>query len=219
MREDEIHSAMSVLRQATNPLKKQRAVTDRTSERDPFRILISAMLSLHIRDAVLAEEASERLLALADTPQALVCLPVPRIREAISPIDSSRPRAHHILETCKFLVERYDGRVPDSRTELMALPGIGPKTASFIVIQAYQKPAICVDMHVHRITNRWGYVSTKSPEKTETVLRAKLPRDYWLELGEELTALGDHYCFPQLPNCLTCPVKAYCDRVGVMRSQ
>jgi len=219
MREEEIHSAIKTLRQATQRWRKPLAPGNLSSGRDPFRVLISVILSLHIRDVGTAEDAAERLLALADSPQAMVRLTADQIREVIATVDFYRPKAHQILQICKILIERYGSRVPDSREELMALPGIGPKTASLIVMQAYNKPGICVDMHVHRITNRWGYVRTKSPEKTEMELRSKLPRDYWHEISDELSALGDHYCLPRWPKCLGCPVNAYCDRVGVVRSQ
>jgi endonuclease-3 len=217
MREEEIHSAIQALRQVTP--RGNSGIGKRASGRDPFRVLISALLSLHIRNAAVAENAAESLLALADTPQTMMRLTPDEIQNAIAAVDFRRPKAHHILQICKILVERYNGRVPDQRDELMALPGIGPKTASQIVIQAYNKPGICVDMHVHRITNRWGYISTKSPEKTESALRSKLPRVYWNEISEELGALGDRYCLPRWPKCLSCPVNAYCDRVGVIRSQ
>ena len=219
MRENEIHSAIQTLRRATRGRDKSRSAGSPTSRRDPFRVLITAMLGLHIRDTVVARQASEALLLLADTPEAMMRLPPNEIQQAIAGVDFFRPKAHHILQICKILVQRYDGQVPDDREALMGLPGIGPKTASQIVIQAYNKPGICVDMHVHRITNRWGYVSTKSPEKTETMLRAKLPRDYWIEISEELGVLGDRFCLPQWPRCLSCPVNAYCDRVGVVRSR
>jgi endonuclease-3 len=219
MRENEIHSAMQTLRRATRRSHEPHAAGHPMSRRDPFRVLITAMLGLHIRDASVAQQASESLLALADTPEAMMRLTPDEIQRAIAGVDFFRPKAHHILQICKILIERYDGQVPDNRDALMALPGIGPKTASLIIIQAYNKPGICVDMHVHRITNRWGYISTKSPEKTETMLRAKLPRDYWIEISEELGVLGDRYCLPQWPRCLSCPVNAYCDRVGVVRSR
>ena len=219
MREEEIHSAIKTLRQMTRRRKKLICVGSRATGRDPFRVLISALLSLHIRRPSVAEEATEKLLSLADTPQAMMLLTPGQIQDAIVAVDFFRPKAHHILQICKILVERYEGRVPDQRDELMKLPGIGPKTASQVVIQAYNKPGICVDMHVHRITNRWGYVSTKSPEKTESVLRSKLPRVYWNEISEELSELGDRFCLPRWPKCLSCPVGVYCDRVGVIRFQ
>lgn len=219
MRENEIHSAIRTLRRTTRGRHEPHDAGSPTSRRDPFRVLITAMLGLHIRDASVAQQASESLLALADTPQTMMRLTPDEIQKAIVGVDFFRPKAHHILQICRILVQRYDGQVPDDREALMALPGIGPKTASLIVIQAYNKPGICVDMHVHRITNRWGYVSTKSPEKTETMLRAKLPRDYWSEISEELGLLGDRYCLPRWPRCLSCPVNSYCDRVGVVRSR
>lgn len=216
MREEEIHSAIKTLRQITRR-KKAGATGNRATGPDPFRVLISALLSLHIRNQAVAEQATENLLSLADTPHTMMQLTPDQIQYAIAAVDFYRPKAHHILLICKIITERYDGRVPDRRDELMKLPGIGPKTASQVVIQAYNKPGICVDMHVHRITNRWGYVSTKSPEKTESELCSKLPRVYWNEFSEELSELGDRYCLPRRPKCLSCPVSTLCDRVGVIR--
>ncbi len=188
-------------------------------KRDPFRMLVSAMLDLHIKDPFEAATASERLLALAGTPQAMMQLTPQQVQDAIGTVDFYRAKAHRILQVCRILVNRYNGRVPGDREALMSLPGIGPKTASLILILAFNKPGICVDMNVHRIANRWGYVTTKSPEKTEEVLRAKLPRDYWHEISDDLKMLGDLYCRPRWPKCLSCPVKDYCDRVGVVRSR
>ncbi len=219
MNENEIHSAIQALRQTIIPRKIQRTKASPAAQCDPFRALIAAMLSLHIKDPITATIASERLLARAGTPHAMIQLTALEIQETISNVYFYRAKAQHILRVCQILVQRYGGRVPGSREELMALPGIGPKTASVILIEGFNSPGICVDMHVHRITNRWGYVSTKSPEKTETVLRAQLPRDYWLEISEALDVLGDQYCLPQWPRCPKCPVNAYCDRVGVVRSR
>ena len=218
MREEEIHSAIKTLRQITRRRKDIRT-RRRATGQDPFRVLIEALLSLHIRNQAVAEQAAENLLSLANTPQTMMQLMPDQIQYAIAAVDFYRAKAHHILLICKIITERYDGRVPDRRDELMKLPGIGPKTASQVVIQAYNKPGICVDMHVHRITNRWGYVNTKSPEKTEAVLRSKLPPDYWNEISEELSELGDRYCLPRWPKCPLCPVNALCDRVGVIRHQ
>ncbi len=218
MKENDIHAAIQVLRRANPRSKKPPSACSPSNGQDPFRVLISAMLSLHIKDSLIAAAASERLLALADSPQAMARLTPQQIQDVIANVNFFRAKAHHILQVCRILVDRYDSRVPDNRDDLMSLPGIGPKTASLVVIQAYDKPAICVDMHVHRIANRWGYIATNSPAKTEAALRAKLPRDYWLEISEELGALGEEFCRPAVPKCLACPVKTYCDRVGVAKS-
>ncbi len=219
MREDDIHPVMKTLRQASKSWGKSSVERPPSNRRDPFRVLISVMLSLHARDTATMKDAVEELLALANTPQAMLRLEPAEIQKAISTVDFVRPTISHILQICKVLVERYGGRVPDSREALMALPGIGSKTASRIVIEAFGKPAICVGMDVHRITNRWGYVSTKSPDKTEMVLRTKLPRAYWCEIGQHLSTLGDVYCLPEWPRCMACPVNTYCDRAGVVHSR
>jgi endonuclease-3 len=219
MREDDIHPLMKTLRQASKCWGKSLAERHPSNKRDPFRVLISAMLSLHVRDTAVMKDAAEALLALARTPQAMLRLPPAEIQKAISTVDFASPTISHILQICKILVERYGGRVPNSREALMALPGIGPKTASHIVIEAFGQPAICVGMNVHRVTNRWGYVSTRSPERTEMVLRTKLPRDYWCEIGEHLGTLGAVFCLPEWPRCMACPVNTYCDRAGVGASR
>lgn len=220
MKEDDIHPAIETLRRATKRCNKaQSGIAAPHNGRDPFRVLITAILSLHIKDPIVAAGAAERLLALANTPQAMIRLSPQEILEAISSISFFRAKVHHILQVSRILVDRYNGRIPDNRDALIALPGIGPKTAALVVVQAFDQPAICVDMSVHRIVNRWGYVTTKSPAKTEAALLAKLPRDYWLEISEEMDALGNSICLPTLPKCATCPVNAYCDRVGVTRSR
>jgi len=130
-----------------------------------------------------------------------------------------RTKARSILKVCQQLINEYAGRVPAEIEELIKLPGVGRKTANLVLTLGYGKLGICVDTHVHRITNRWGYVQTKNPEQTEMALREKLPREYWIEINDELVALGQNICHPTSPKCSICPVRAYCDRVGVVRSR
>jgi endonuclease-3 len=176
------------------------------------------MLSLRTKDAVTGI-ASPKLFALADTPRALLKLTPRQIEKAIYPVGFYRIKARNILKVCRVLVEQYNGNVPDEIDALVTLPGVGRKTANLVVTLGFGKPGICVDTHVHRITNRWGYVKTKTPEQTEMALREKLPRAYWIEINDELVALGQNICHPTSPKCSLCPLSQYCARVGVTRSR
>ncbi|MEW6269224.1 MAG: endonuclease III [Thermodesulfobacteriota bacterium] len=188
------------------------------STRDPFRTLTSCILSLRTKDEVTAK-ASERLFALADSPAKLADVPEDVLARAIYPVGFYRTKARTLREIGRLLVERYAGRVPDEIDELLTLPGVGRKTANLVLVEAYGKPGICVDTHVHRISNRWGYVKTKTPEQTETALRAKLPAKHWFEYNGLLVAFGQTICHPTSPRCSLCPVARYCPRVGVVRSR
>ncbi len=218
MTDDQIHAAMRVLRRVTRAWRTPYVTALSRRSRDPFRVLISTMLSLRTKDAVTAE-ASQRLFALGDTPRALLRQSPRQIERAIYPVGFYRVKARHILGVCRALVEQFGSQVPDDIDALVALPGVGRKTANLVVTLGFGKPGICVDTHVHRITNRWGYVRTKTPEQTEMALRAKLPRAYWIEINDELVALGQNICHPISPQCSLCPVRAYCARVGVTRSR
>ncbi len=186
--------------------------------RSPFSILISTLLSLRTKDEVTAQ-ASQRLFALATTPEAMLRLSEERIRRAIYPVGFYRTKAKTIRHICRELIKRFDSRVPDTIEQLLTLKGVGRKTANLVVSLGYGKAGICVDTHVHRICNRLGYVATKTPEETEFALRNKLPRRYWSTINTILVAFGRTVCRPVSPLCSTCPVARYCDRVGVTRSR
>ena len=218
MKDTDIHAVIKILRRATRARRTPYVTELSQQRREPFRILISTLLSLRTKDAVTAA-ASQRLFALADTPAGMLRLTPRQIERAIYPVGFYRIKARTILRVCRVLIEQYEGRVPDDIDTLVKLPGVGRKTANLVVTLGYGKPGICVDTHVHRITNRWGYVSTKTPEQTEMALRARLPRAYWIEINDELVALGQNVCHPTSPKCSVCPVRAYCDRVGVTRSR
>lgn len=185
---------------------------------DPFKILIATIISLRTKDEVTAVVAP-RLFELADTPEKILGLTPEQIEAAIYPAGFYRNKARSIREVSRLLVEKYDGRVPDEIDELLTLPGVGRKTANLVVTAGYGKPGICVDTHVHRITNRWGYVETKTPEQTEVALREKLPPEYWLEINSLLVSLGQNICHPTSPRCSQCPVAEFCLRIGVTRSR
>jgi endonuclease-3 len=189
-----------------------------THSRDPFKTLTSCILSLRTKDAVTAH-ASRRMFALADTPQKMAEVDEDVLARAIFPVGFYRTKAKTLREIARQLIERFDGRVPDEIDQLLTLPGVGRKTANLVVGQAYGKPGICVDTHVHRITNRWGYVRTRTPEHTEIALRAKLPARFWLEINDLLVAFGQTICHPTSPHCSVCPVARYCPRIGVVHSR
>jgi len=182
---------------------------------DPFRVLISCLLSLRTKDETTGP-ASQRLFALADTPGAMVRLAARDIEKAIYPVGFYRTKAATILDICAVLLERYDGRVPNDLNELLTLKGVGRKTANLVLTQGFGKPAMCVDTHVHRISNRWGYVRTKDPLGTEMALRRKLPRAHWMYYNDLLVAFGQTLCQPTSPKCSACPVEEYCPRRGVV---
>lgn len=218
MKDGDITPVVAILRQATREWVTPYVTELARDSHDPFRVLISTMLSLRTKDAVTAA-ASKRLFALAGTPTTMLKLRTGQIERAIYPVGFYRTKARNIRAVCRELVNHYGGNVPDEVEPLVTLPGVGRKTANLVVTLGFGKPGICVDTHVHRITNRWGYVKTKTPEKTETALREKLPREYWIEINDELVAFGQNLCVPLSPKCSVCPIVKYCDRVGVTRSR
>ena len=185
---------------------------------DPFRVLIACLLSLRTKDET-TTPASERLFALADTPAVMLRLSASRIERAIFPVGFYRTKARVILGVCRDLLEHFGSRVPDTIDELLTLKGVGRKTANLVVTVGFGKPGICVDIHVHRISNRLGYVRTRTPEKTEVALRACLPRRYWIGYNDLLVSFGQNVCAPVSPKCSICPVRGLCPRVGVTRSR
>jgi endonuclease-3 len=186
------------------------------ARREPFRVLISCMLSLRTKDETTAA-ASERLFALADTPGAILRLSEKRIARTIFPVGFYNTKARNIRAICRQLLEQHGGRVPDDIDDLLALPGVGRKTANLVLTMGYGKPGICVDTHVHRISNRWGWVRTKTPEQTEMALRELLPRRYWIEFNNWLVTFGQNCCAPLSPWCSECPVESDCPKIGVAR--
>ena len=186
--------------------------------RTPFTTLVSCILSLRTQDRT-TSQASERLFNVAETPGAIRKLSRKKIERLIYPVSFYRVKAGTIREISAILLERYEGAVPDTLEELLTLPGVGRKTANIVVTLAFNKPGIAVDIHVHRISNRLGYVSTKTPDETEVRLREKLPRRYWIVSNDLFVAFGQNLCKPVSPHCSICPVRNYCDRVGVNRSR
>ncbi|MGH7835924.1 MAG: endonuclease III domain-containing protein [Candidatus Binatia bacterium] len=214
MTEKEIHKAVRILRRAVPKWNTPIVTLMAETYRNPFRVLISCILSLRTQDSTTAQ-ASHRLFALADTPEKMLRLSEQKIAKTIYPVGFYRTKAKVIRGICRTLIRDYGGRVPDEIDELLKLKGVGRKTANLVVTLGYQKPGICVDTHVHRISNRWGYVKTKDPKETEFALREKLPKQYWIEYNDLLVSFGQHLCRPISPLCSQCPVERYCEKVGV----
>lgn len=189
-------------------------VTDVAGREDPFLVLISCILSLRTKDKTTAE-ASARLFRLAKTPKNMAKLTAKQIERAIYPVGFYITKAKRIRQISKELVENYHSKVPDDIDELLKFKGVGRKIANLVVTLGYGKPGICVDTHVHRISNRSGYVRTKNPFQTEMALRKKLPQRYWLVYNDLLVTWGQNVCKPISPLCSECPIKKYCGRVGV----
>jgi endonuclease III len=200
--------------------RREIPIVSRLAEkrRDPFEILISTLLSLRTKDEVTAV-ATERLFALAATPVEMLRLSEEKIRKVIYPVGFYRKKAETIRSVCRDLIDRFHSRVPDTLDELLTIKGVGRKTANLVVSLGFDGAGLCVDTHVHRISNRLGYVRTKTPEATEFALRKKLPPRYWSRYNTLLVAFGRNTCRPISPLCSTCPIARYCDRVGVTTSR
>ncbi|MBI5073120.1 endonuclease III [Candidatus Woesearchaeota archaeon] len=219
MNQSDIPTVMQILSEETRklptPIVSEYAIKE---GRNPFKALISTVLSLRTKDST-TSKATDRLFKLADNPKEMQKLPIKKIEEAIYPVGFYITKAKRIPEICKILIEKYNSVVPDEIDILLTLPGVGRKTANLVLTQGYGKLGICVDTHVHRISNRLGYVKTKNPEETEFALRKKLPTAYWISYNDYLVAWGQNVCKPISPLCSQCKIYKYCDRVGVGKSR
>ncbi len=186
--------------------------------KDPFRILIGTILSLRTKDEV-TSEAAKRLFRVADTPDRILSLSTDEIEKLIYPVGFYRNKARTLHTVCRDLIDRFEGKVPDDLDELLSMKGVGRKTANLVVTMGYDKPGICVDTHVHRICNRFGYVETGSPDETEMALREKLPEKHWIEINDLLVVWGQNICKPISPLCSECVVNGICERAGVIKSR
>lgn len=191
-------------------------ISDDTRE-DPFQVLISTMLSAQTKDAV-THAASTRLFRVARTPRTMARLTTRRIERLIYPVSFYRTKARHVKETCRQILDRYSGRVPDRMEDLLTLPGVGRKTANLVLILSHaSRDNICVDTHVHRIANRLGWVRTRTPDATEQALYERLPRRWWPRVNLFLVTWGQNVCRPVYPRCRACLVRPLCPRIGVTR--
>ena len=212
----DIPEALRRLRKAVAAFREPAVEEIAKGSREPFKILISCLISLRTKEEV-THEASRRLFEIADTPEKLSRRDRSTISKAIYPAGFYKTKAERIIEISKILLEKHGGKVPSTREELLLLPGVGPKTASLVLGAGFNKPAICVDTHVHRISNRWGLVDTKTPEETEKKLEAVLPKRYWIEFNNLLVKFGQNHCVPISPFCSRCPLSRQCRRIGVTR--
>lgn len=189
----------------------------RDQKKDPFQVLVATMLSAQTRDEV-THAASLRLFKVARTPQTLATLPVKAIERLIYPVSFYRHKAVHVKQTCAILMARFGGRVPETMEQLLTLPGVGRKTANLVLILAHRSANnICVDTHVHRISNRLGWVATRTPEETERALYVTAHRRWWPVLNPYFVTWGQNVCRPLYPRCGGCVIRGLCPRIGVVK--
>ena len=211
---DQIAQVIKLLKVAMRDLPDPSVTLVGKKFKSPFLVLISCLLSLRTRDETTLP-ASERLFARADTMQGMLDIPSSEIQKLIYPVGFYKTKALRIHDICEDLIHRFNGKVPDDLDLLLTLKGVGRKTANLVLTEGFGKQGICVDTHVHRISNRLGYIKTKSPQETEFALRKKLPSKYWIEYNALLVTWGQNVCKPISPRCSTCPVASICQRVKV----
>ncbi len=210
----DINKIYSILREEfnANRLEHSEFVDFMENVKNPYIVLICCILSLRTNDKTTIK-ASKRMLELGKTPDEISKLDVDTLSCAIYPVGFYQNKAEQIINLSKILVEKYNSKVPDEIDELIKFKGVGRKTANLVLTKGFNKPAICVDVHVHRISNRLGYVKTKTPDETEFELRKILPKKYWIDFNTFLVTLGQNVCKPQKPKCDICPIAKFCAKV------
>ena len=218
MLDHEIRDTVRLLKKEYGKLKTPAVTEISLQFKDPFKVLISCLLSLRTQDPVTAK-ASSRLFKKAESPEEMLKLSIAELEKTIYPVGFYRVKAKNIKDICQVLTKRLNSRVPDELDELLKLKGVGRKTANLVLTMGYGKDGICVDTHVHRICNRWGYIKTKTPYDTEMALRKKLPREFWQVINDLLVSYGQNICKPLSPYCSKCTIYQYCNRDGVKKSR
>jgi endonuclease-3 len=218
MKNEDINRIIKILKKSIKQWKVPIVTQVAEDGRDPFKVLISCILSLRTKDDTTAA-ASSRLFKITDNPAKMLKIKDRIMEKTIYPVGFYRTKTRNIKSMCRILVDKYKSRVPDEIDELLKLKGVGRKTANLVVTLGYNKLGICVDTHVHRISNRLGYISTTTPEKTEFALRKRLPQKHWIIYNDLLVTFGQNLCKPISPVCSICPIYNYCDRVGVLKSR
>jgi len=210
MDEKKISEVVKILEEAKQPRSEFVHLMD--SFKDPYLVLIACILSLRTNDRT-TYPATLRMLELAKTPQEMMNIDEDTLAQAIYPVGFYKNKASQIIELSKLIVEKYHGKVPDTIEELCKFRGVGRKTANLVMTLGFGVPAICVDVHVHRIFNRLGYLKTSTPEETEFALRAKLPIEHWIPINTLLVTHGQNVCKPINPKCTECPISEFCDKL------
>lgn len=184
--------------------------------KDPYWVLISCILSLRAKDET-TEKVARSLYETAKTPRQVLHIPLKKMEKIVYRSGFYRVKARNVLDITRIILEKYHGKVPDSIDELLTIKGVGRKTANLVVTVAFNKPGICVDTHVHKISNRWGYVRTKTPDETEMKLREILPEKYWIKFNMWLVLFGQNVCLSVSPLCSSCPLNRLCPKAGVVK--
>lgn len=217
MKDSDIHKVIEILEEEIKQwIEPIIGVVAR--QKDPFKVLIATLLSLRTKDET-TREASFRLFEHAADPGQMLKSGADKISKLIYPVGFYRNKANSIIDISRDILEKYKGIVPDDVDELVKLKGVGRKTANLVVTLAYNKPGICVDIHVHRICNRLGYINTKTPDKSEVALRNKLPKRHWIRINDLLVTFGQNLCRPVSPFCGKCRLTEFCARIGVGQSR
>jgi endonuclease-3 len=212
----DINKIITILKKEVKKLRYPSVSEIALNFNDPFCVLISCILSLRTKDNT-TTAASKRLFQLADKPEDMIKLSLDKIQDAIYPVGFYRVKAQRIKEICADLINRFKGKIPKKMDLLLSLKGVGRKTANLVLTEGFGKLGICVDTHVHRISNRLGYVKTKNPLETEMVLRAKLPKRYWKEYNPILVSWGQNICKPTRPLCGICKINQFCMKVNIKK--
>ena len=211
MNEKDIPHTFAILQENK---KQWQDSTLESLEKNPFLILVGCILSLRTKDQI-TRLVAERLFQQVRTPQHLLGLSEEVLINLIYPVGFYRRKARNLRDISCILIEKYRSQVPSSLEELLELPGVGRKTANLVLTVGFGKPGICVDTHVHQIVNRWGYIKTNTPERTEMALREKLPPEFWIPINSLLVLFGQNICLPRRPRCGRCPIEGFCDKIGV----
>ncbi len=209
-----IHTVIDILKKEIRQWKTPAVGVIAEESKDPFQVLISCLLSLRTKDEV-TDMASQKLFEKASTPQTMLKLDIQTIQKLIYPVCFYRVKAQRILEICWDIMHRFQGQVPNTLDELLTLKGVGRKTANLVLTLGFDKDGICVDTHVHRISNRWKLVKTKTANETEFALRKVLPKTYWKIFNDLLVPYGQNLCRPISPFCSLCKIASYCAKHGV----